>query len=201
VLAGAAAAQGRDWRAATVGERSGLTIGASIGRGSIAIDCNVCQNVSPLTEALSTSLHVGFMLNPRLAILTEYWQVQYSDRGSDWFSDSQDHYVAQHMQTVGTQLWLTRALYLRAGIGVGWHHSDSYYAQPHRDGPMAAAGQGTSQPESSKYSPAVTAGIGYEFAHTRSFAADVQIRVGNTHRPADEYQVQNVALTFGAAWY
>ena len=192
----------RDLRA-VAGDRSGFTIGGSIGRGRIAIECAACDNVAPLTEALSSSVHVGFMLQPQLSIIAEHWAIIYNDRGSDWFPDSQDHAVQQHLQTFGAQLWLTRRAYLRAGLGFGWHQSDSQYAKVQRDdGPVAAAaGTGSGGESAGKFTPAATVGVGFEFAHTRAFAADVQLRMGTTRRPADEYQVHNVGLNFGAAWY
>lgn len=186
--------------------RTGFTVGASIGRGSIDIACDTCANVDAITEGLSLSLHGGFMLTPQLALIGEYWTVRYNGRGSDWFPDSRDHYVAQHIVTAGAQLWLLDSLYLRAGLGVGWHHSDSQYARtgatrvsgnrlPAGAGPMMEPGGAPEQ------TPAASMGIGWEFAHTSRFAADVQLRVGSTRRPADEYQVTNVGVTFGAAWY
>lgn len=194
----------RDLRA-VAGDRTGFTIGGSLGRGRIAIECDICDNVEPLTEALSTSLHVGYMIQPQLAIIAEHWAIIYNDRGSDWFPDTRDHAVEQHLQTFGAQLWVTRRAYLRAGIGVGWHRSDSYYANPNRnDGPTPAAGTsdgGTMDESAGTFTPAWTVGAGYEFAHTRAFAADVQLRAGTTRRPADEYQVHNVGLNFGVAWY
>jgi len=188
------------------GERSGFTLGASIGRGRIDIACDICDDVDPITEGLSISLHGGVMVLPNLSIIGEYWSVRYNGRGSDWFPDSRDHHVAQHLVTAGAQLWLLRNLYVRGGLGVGWHHSDSLYAKVDRDdrgGALAAAAgeQGMTDDPAGRYTPAATAGIGFEFAHTTSFAADVQLRVGSTRRPDDEYQVHNVALTFGAAWY
>lgn len=187
-------------------DRTGLTIGASLGRGSIDVSCDVCDNVSPITEGLSVSLHGGFMLTPRLAILGEYWSVRYNGRGSDFFPDARDHYVAQHIVTASAQLWLLETVYLRAGVGAGWHHSDAFYASAGRDRVMgnrrpAAAGPVMEDDTAPATTPAATFGVGWEFAHTSSFAADVQLRVGSTRRPADEYQVHNVGITFGASWY
>lgn len=194
-------------RRAVAGDRTGFMIGGSIGRGRIAISCPSCDNVEPLTEALSSTVHLGFMLNPRLAVIGEHWAITYNDRGSDWFPDTRDHHVSQHLQTFGAQLWLHRQVYVRAGLGVGWHHSDSHYARTGdrvaSDQPQPATAEGGMQmeSESGKYTPAATVGVGFEFAHTRRFAVDVQLRAGSTRRPADEYQVHNVGLNFGVAWY
>lgn len=195
-------------RRAVAGDRTGFMIGGSIGRGRIAISCDICDNVEPLTEALSSTVHAGFMLNPRLAVIAEHWAITYNDRGSDWFPDARDHHVSQHLQTFGAQLWLHRQLYLRAGLGVGWHHSESHYARSggdrmgdDRPTPAAAEAGMQADEQAGKYTPAATVGVGFEFAHTRRFAVDVQLRAGTTRRPSDEYQVHNVGLNFGVAWY
>ena len=191
---------------ADAGQRSGLLLGASIGRGSIDISCDRCDGVDAITEGLSLSLHGGYMITPQLAVIGEYWSVRYNGRGSDWFPDARDHYVAQHIVTAGAQLWMLDSLYLRAGVGVGWHHSDAFYARTGGsmvggNRPVAAGGPVMEDSGAPSQTPAASVGIGWEFAHTSKFAADVQLRVGSTRRPADEYQVTNIGLTFGAAWY
>ena len=105
----------------------------------------------------------------------------------------------------GVQLWMTRRFYLRASVGPGWHESDSRYANLDPD--PAPSTSGNSLPRLAPddpaplVTPATSFGVGLEFAHTRTFAAEVFVRAGTTMRPDDEYQVQNVALTFGASWY
>ncbi len=188
------------------GPREGLTFGAAIGRGDIQIDCPSCDGLKPITEGLSLSLYGGLMLTPRLSVVGEYWSVSYNGRGSDWFPDAQDHYVAQHMVLAGAQLWVLSSLYVRAGIGTGWHHSDGFYArndrvQPGQPVPASTDAGQMSRSSPSRFAPAASVGIGFEFAHTRTFACDVMLRAGSTRRPADSYQVHNVALTFGAAWF
>lgn|GEM_PF-6838849 len=193
-------------RSATSGERDRFTFGASIGRGSISIECPICDDVAPLTEALSLSAHAGYMLTPRLAVIGEYWTVRYNNRGSDWFPDSRDHAVVQHIVTVGGQLWLTKALYLRAGIGVGRHSSDSLYTKPdvYQSNDMllrAQRGMNTGPRATGVNARATTFGIGFEFAHTKKFAADVQLRVGRTDTNESDFAVTNTGITFGVAWY
>lgn len=187
------------------GERSRFAFGMSIGRGSIAIECPICDGVAPLTEALSVSVHAGYMVTPRLALIGEYWSVRYNNRGSDWFPDSQDHAVLQHMATIGGQLWLTKRLYIRAGIGLGRHSSDSLYTKPdvyESDDGFLRAAQGMMGTESgSRTTAATTIGAGFEFAHTKNFAVDVQFRVGRTATNVDKFSVHNTGITFGVAWY
>jgi hypothetical protein len=187
------------------GPHEGIGFGAAIGRGSIEIECDICDGVDPITEGVSLSLWGGHMINPRLMVLGEYWTVRYNGRGSDWFVDtSREQYVAQHMVLGGAQLWLSTNFYVRASLGAGWHVSDSRYADldrpPTPPGPNALPALAPNDP-APRYTPASSFGIGAEIAHTRTFAAEVLVRVGTTRRPSDEYQVTNVALTFGASWY
>lgn len=193
-------------KAVDSGGRDRFTFGASIGRGSIAIDCPICDDVAPLTEGLSLSVHGGYMLTPRFAILGEYWSVRYNNRGSDWFPDSRDHAVLQHIVTVSGQLWLTKQLYVRAGLGVGRHSSDSLYTKPdvyESDDALLRAqrGMGTGERSTGVNASATTFGVGFEFAHTKNFAADVQLRIGRTDTNESKFSVTNTALTFGVAWY
>ncbi len=188
------------------GERNRFTFGTSIGRGSISIDCPICDNVAPLTEALSFSAHVGWMITPRLALIGEYWTVRYNNRGSDWFPDSRDHAVVQHITTISGQLWLTKRLYIRAGLGVGRHSSDSLYTKPdvyESDDPLlrSARGSNDNMMAGTVTAAATTFGIGFEFAHTKNFAADVQLRAGHTDVNDSKFSVDNTGITFGVSWY
>ena len=179
--------------------------GLTLGRGSIEISCAICDNVAPIREALSYSGHVGWMILPRVAVVAEHWNVSYNDRGTEWFDDSADHLIAQRMTTIGAQVWVASRLWLRAGVGVGRHISDSRYAKPwlydDEAALRAAAGTIVEHDEASRFTPAVTGAIGYEWARNSRFAVDVQLRAGATHRPDDEYQVFNTALVFGASWF
>lgn len=186
--------------------RDGLTFGASFGRGSIDVECGRCDHVDAITEALSLTAHVGFMLTPRLALVGEHWTVRWRDRGSEWFDDSLDHLVAQRITVIGAQAWLTRRLWVKAGLGVGYHISDSDYvregAEPAGPRPAAlASGSAIEDDRAPRATPAYFTAIGWEYAHTETFSCDVQIRVGATRRPADEYQIYNTGLNFGFNWY
>ncbi len=186
------------------GKRKGLMFGASVGRGSIAVECDICRNVAPLTEALSLTAHVGMMVSPRLAVLAEHWTVRYNDRGDEWFDDSADHLVAQRITTLSGQVWLGRRLWVKAGAGMGKHISDSPYTRtataPPLDGTRRARSSGDGE-GAGVYTPAFTGAIGYEFAHRSDFAVDVQFRVGSTRRPAEEYQIRNTGIVFGVTWF
>lgn len=190
-------------------ERDGLTFGASLGRGSIDVACDGCDGVAPITEALSLTAHVGVLVTPRLSLLAEHWTVRYRDRGSEWFDDSLDHLVAQRITVGGAQAWVTRRLWLRAGVGVGYHISDSSYVQGGGSAsggdirPASAAGALGERGDgrAPRVTPAYFTAIGYEVAHRSDLAVDVQIRFGATRRPADEYQIYNTAVNFGMSWY
>lgn len=195
---------------APVTERSGLMFGVSIGRGSIDVECDQCDNVDALTEALSYTGHVGYMVTPSLAVVLEHWAVRYNDRGSEWFNDSADHLVAQQMNLLQGQLWIGKRLWIKGGLGYGKHISDSRYANPRwnmdDDGTLRAgeAGGGNTGGEGesySEYAPAAMLGIGFEFARTTKFAVDVQLRAASTRRPSDEYQIYNTGFVFGINWY
>jgi hypothetical protein len=216
VLPSSASAQvvGVDRDGSVSPQRSGLTFGASIGRGSIDIRCDECGDVAPITEGLSLAAHAGYMLLPRIGIVGEHWTVRYNDRGSEWFDDSEPHLVAQRIFVAGAQAFLTNRIWLKAGLGVGWHISDSRYANPPMQGrntePVTASSgaAGSQDPvrpmetsDSNSLSPAFLLAAGFEFAHNEFFAADVQLRIGHTRRPQDEYQIYNTALNIGFNWY
>ena len=193
--------------------RDGFMAGASIGRGSIDIECDNCDGVAPVTEALSLTAHAGYMITPRLALLGEHWTVRYNDRGSEWFDDAAPHLIAQRVFAVAGQAFVTDRVWLKAGFGFGWHISDSHYAKggppvPPQGGAVPAAGVGAAggvtpmdSTDRTGASPAYFVASGFEFAHNEFFAADVQVRVGATRRPQDEYQIYNTAVNVGFNWY
>ncbi len=190
--------------------RNGLFGGLSFGRGSIAVSCDDCgTGTATLTEALSLEGHAGYMLTPQLAVIGEHWTIRYNARGGDLFDDSASHLVAQHVSSVGAQLFLGHSLWIRTGFGVGWHISDGEYAKRTatvQDTPSGSVAlQQQRQPSTSAAAGGVGAAyfaaVGWEVAHSRSFVAEVQLRAASTHRSDDQYQVRNVGLNVGASWY
>lgn len=186
--------------------RDGFTMGATFGRGSIEVDCGTCGDAK-LTEALSISAHAGYMITPRLALLGEHWSVRYNARGGPLFDDSERHLVAQHISAVAAQLFVTNRLWIKAGVGVGWHITDGDYDKDLPAAPMAiAAAQGQGMPggeddAGSSAGRASFAAIGWELAQNSVFAADIQLRIGATRRADDRYQVYNTGLNIGFNWY
>jgi hypothetical protein len=185
--------------------RDGFTMGATFGRGSIEVDCATCSSAK-LTEALSVSAHAGYMVTPQLAVLGEHWSVRYNARGGALFDDSQRHLVAQHISTIAAQLFVTNRLWVKAGLGVGWHITDGDYdkIQPSSE-PMPVAAKGSSvspaESESDSSGSASFVAVGYELAHNKVFAADIQLRVGATRLADDRYKVYNTGLNVGFNWY
>jgi hypothetical protein len=205
LLTGSALADSDAYKSVLSPERDGLTMGASFGRGSIEVDCDTCDTAK-LTEALSLAAHIGYMVTPRIAVVGEHWTVRYNERGGPLFDDSERHLVAQHMSTSAAQLFVTHRLWLKAGVGVGWHITDGDYDKEMPiSGPVAASATGGSRmPESSDsvaMGNATFAAVGYEFAHNTVFAADIQFRVGSTQRPDKRYQILNTGLNIGFNWY
>ena len=185
--------------------RDGFFAGASFGRGSIEVDCSTCDKAK-LTEALSVTAHAGYMVTPRVGLVGEHWSVRYNERGGPLFDDSERHLVAQHMSTIAAQLFVTNRLWVKAGLGVGWHISDGDYDKdlPATVPQPVSKSGGQQMPETSDGSvmgSATFAAVGYELAHNSVFAADIQFRVGTTRRPDDRYQILNTGLNIGFNWY
>src|SRR5688572_2265489 len=111
------------------GPRTGWMYGANIGRGRLDISCPGCGDMAGLNDALSIGGHVGKMVGPRLAVMLDLWMVHYNDRDNGWFGDSQDHLVQQRIAMGAAQLWVSRRLWLRAGLGAGHHESDADYTE------------------------------------------------------------------------
>ena len=205
LLTGAASADRDVHKSVLSPNRDGFIMGASFGRGSIEVQCDGCETAK-LTEALSVAAHAGYMVTPRIAILGEHWGVRYNSRGGALFDDSERHLVAQHMTTVAGQVFVTDRLWLKAGVGVGWHITDGDYDKDLPNlgpTPVGAAG-GTRMPEKTNEAVAgnaTFAAIGYELAHNSVFAAEIQFRVGSTRRSDDKYEILNTGLNVGFNWY
>jgi hypothetical protein len=194
-------------------QRDGLFGGFSFGRGSIDVDCGDCAGGGGrLSEALSLEGHVGFMLTDQIALIGEHWTIRYNARGGALFNDNAPHLVAQHVSSLGAQVFLTDSIWVRTGLGIGWHISDGDYAK--RVGPSGQVQAVTNGESSAQRSPGSSeleeipgpgasyfAAVGWEVAHSRSFVAEIQLRAASTQRADDAYEVRNVGLNVGASWY
>lgn len=192
--------------------RDGLFAGVSFGRGSIEVSCGTCSSGGgTLSEGLSVEGHAGFMLTPQIGVVGEHWSVRYNQRGGAIFNDSTPHLVAQHISTIGAQVFLGHGFWFRTGVGVGKHITDGDYAKKKNpSGTVFFAGGAAGEVDSaspdtqeslSSFSPAYYAAAGWEFAHTESLAAEIQFRIASTERPKDEYQIRNVGFNVGLSWY
>ncbi len=193
-------------------ERDGVFIGMSFGRGSIDVDCGDCPSGGGrLTEALSLETHVGYMLTPQIALVGEHWTIRYNARGGALFNDNAPHLVAQHVSSLGAQVFIADKVWIRSGFGLGWHVSDGDYMKKARadtsmsvsvDGAQALQPQAPSTPgEADSAGGSYFAAIGWELAHSTSFVAEVQLRAASTYRPDEAYEVRNVGVNVGASWY
>ncbi len=205
LLTGAASADRDAFKDTQGPNRDGFMVGASYGRGTLEVQCDTCE-AATLTDALSVAAHVGYMVTPRVAILGEYWTVRYNARGGALFDDSEKHLVSQQMATVAAQLFVTNRLWLKAGVGAGWHITDGDYDKdlPNNGPRPASVSGGQKMPEDSNNSTAgnaAFAAIGWELAHNSVFAADIQFRVGTTKRLDNKYQILNTGLNVGFNWY
>lgn len=190
--------------------REGLFAGFSFGRGSIEVQCDECGNGSEtLTEAFSLQGHLGHMITPQLAVVGEHWTVRYNARGGALFDDNAKHLVAQHVSSLGAQLFLGGSFWVRTGFGVGWHITDGDYAREPVSMDTRPSGASAIQPRPAPVRTAPVSGgggayfaaIGWELAASRSFVAEVQLRAATTVRADDQYRVRNIGLNVGASWY
>lgn len=166
--------------------RKGFTLGFGFGLGGMATDTGAIECIDcdydPVAGAFD--FHVGGMLNPRLALLFEYWGTgkQLDAIGTTMFF--------QHLVMVAAQYWVSPRLWLKGGLGfshLSWQYDDGYVRE---DEPVADGG-------------ALMGALGYEIVTGHKFALDVQLRLGaGTYEGlaiGDQIQVATVGL--GVNWY
>ena len=183
--------------------RSGWMFGASIGRGELNVDvaCTTCPKLDALREALSLNAHVGFMVNPRLALVVDGWLVRYKERDNLRFADSSDHLIVESSLLAGAQVWATRRIWLRAGLGLAWHETDLEYPVAARPVP-AGKRPGGSPPvtTSDDLGPAAGVALGLEVARTPGFGFELILRTGGA-RHTGGVDVGVTAIALGGTWY
>ncbi len=188
-------------------DASGFFYGASIGRGSMGINCDECRNRPSLTDGLSVTAHAGFRLMPRLGIYGEYWLNRWRDRDGTWFNDADVHSIRNELLTVGAQLWVTRRLYLKASLGYGRHTTDAVYEDKRPILFSDTSGQAVEpevfEPEgkTSSNALATSAGIGFEFIRTKTFGMSLEFRFAKSQADSRGREINSAAASFGLAWF
>jgi hypothetical protein len=157
-------------------ERRGFLIGIGIGPGSIDVIDEYGDEEDSLDGA-SFTLQIGGLINPRFGLMLDVWSVVHHD---DEYGD--DFTISHNIMTIAAQYWLTPRFWIKGGIGRANYEVSTDF-----------------EDAESEDVPAWLVGLGYELAHSRTFALDLQLRVG-----AGEYEegtLQNGAFLLGLNWY
>lgn len=162
--------------------RKGITLGVAIGGGELSCEDESLAGNGPcdgVTEAGSLDGHIGFMLNPKLAIVGDAWIMGHKDN---------DLTVSQTIVTGALQLWLGDRLWVKGGLGIA-------HARFEFDAGIVEL---RSRSESV---PAGMLGVGFELLHKPQFALDVAFKAGTGIYEDDQTRAHNVAITVGANWF
>jgi hypothetical protein len=166
-----------------VWERRGLALGFGIGLGGMsdsqgAIGCSQCE-ANPASVGLD--FHIGAMINPKLALLFEFWGQGQALDGTTT--------LVQSMGMIAAQYWVTPQLWLKGGLGVS--------------NLSVSIDDGFNDPGSEEIDNggAVMGAIGYELLSSPRFAIDLQGRFGmGTYDGIDE-QIETGMIALGFNWY
>jgi len=150
----------------------GLTVGGSIGPGSMSVHCDGCDEDA--VGAIALEGHIGAMVTPRLGIMGDFW-------GTWHFTGD---FTTEHViNTIAAQYWIVPIVWLKAGVGLG-------VVRVNYDGFVEAE---------SDLGFAFLAAAGVELLSAPRFALDVQLRGGAT--AFDGGSVGSGALLIGVNWY
>jgi hypothetical protein len=150
--------------------REGLVIGGAIGGGGIEGNCAIgyCGG------AFAGELHIGGMLNPRMAMLLDIW-------GNFRQVDGTNIDFSQTFWTGALRFWPTDMLWLQGGLGIS-HVQVSDSVGPYSDD--TALG--------------LMLGAGVEVLQVGNMALDLQFRAGfGFYNPS----LDNYAFLVGLSWY
>jgi hypothetical protein len=155
--------------------RQGLIFGGALGVGAIELSqCNVC-GASAFGE-----LHLGGMINPRLAVMAELWG------GGRNFTDPQG--FTGDIENVffgpAIQYWITDIIWIKGGVG-GARRQVNY------DGNLA--------PVDDRTALGLTGAGGIEVLQTYNFALDLSFYIGDAFY--SDTSTQNYAFMVGVNWY
>jgi hypothetical protein len=152
--------------------RYGLTIGGAIGPGSMAVNCDGCDEDA--VGALSLSGHIGAMVTPRLGLMGDFW-------GTWHFTG--DFTIEHAINTLAVQYWILPIVWIKGGLGLG-------VVRVNYDGFIEAE---------SDLGFAFLAAAGVELVSAPRFSLDLQLRGGATG--FDGGSVGSGALMIGINWY
>jgi hypothetical protein len=155
--------------------RGGLTLGGSAGVGAIS-----SQNCGPYCGGAGMiEGHIGGMLNPRLALMGDFWL------GVHPWDDGYGTGTTYHgIYTFAVQFWATPILWIKGGVGFA----------------NLVFGYDGSAGVSDESGPASMAAIGVEVLQSYNFALDLQFRVGRGFY-SEGPDVSNAAFLVGVNWY
>lgn len=156
--------------------RDGLVVGFGLGGGKISADnCGiVCGG------AFMLDLRLGGMVNPRLALMGDYWGAFRS------FGDaSGDGSTVHSILTFAAQYWVTDMVWIKGGIGGGRMQ-------------LVDETAGVLVGEETGF--AVQGGAGIELVQSHNFALDLQLRLGRGFY-SEGGDVNSFALMVGFNWY
>lgn len=160
-------------------DRRGITFGISLGGGSFWAACDGCSTEDDY-QGGALDIHIGGMLNQRLAIMFDGWGVS-SFQGQTVFGEdvTYTHVVA----TGALQYWLSSNIWIKGGIGVA-------QASVEIDGQTEAT---------SEQGGALSAAAGVEILQAPHFALDLQLRIASS--VYSDVTIQMVGIVIGANWY
>jgi hypothetical protein len=161
--------------------RRGITFGIGAGVGGMEsndgpIECFDCED----SVAGSIDAHIGYMINPRLALGFEVW-------GTGQALDSEASATLVQVLALGTvRLWLQPRLWVKAGIGSA--HLSMSYAD-------------SDEPTELDTGAAVMGAVGVELIHRPRFALDLQLRGGAGNYEGIQDRVSQGMLELGLSWF
>ncbi len=159
-------------------QREGLMFGISLGWGAIqSSDCSDCEDLA----GLGLALHIGGMLNPRLAIM-------FDGSGVGHPIENADATLVHAVDTIAAQYWVSDSIWIKGGIGFG------QLSIQYSDGTQ----------DESELGGAVMGAVGIEVLQGRNFTLDVQLRGAAANYDTEfggSVTLSNGYILIGANWY
>jgi hypothetical protein len=155
--------------------RQGLVFGGALGGGTItASNCYACGG------GIAGELHLGGMVNPRMAVMADVWGIAHPYDPGDGSSQT----LSNYMLTGALQYWLTDMFWIKGGLGIATIRLSD------------ATGADYGMSESSL---GILAAGGFELIQSNTFALDLQLRLG--HGTYASGGATNLAFLVGVNWY